>query len=465
MVFLRNIHNSIQNIMNRSRDKKNPSPRYWCDWPWTTLVILCDGMVVCGCADPRGLRPVGNVRHQRLKDIWHGKTMDTIRQGLIEGHAFPCRNCGLKITVEKQQPKPPPLPSGPIRLFIEPTIHCNISCYNSHCNRESGIIRTREQGVMTLELFTRIVDQASDTLQRLELFNYGEPFLNKKLPEMITYVRDKYPSVFTFTSTNGLVWNNDKQIEEVIKSGLHELVFSVDGPTSEIYQQYRIGGNFEKAITNMKRMVDRREHLQSRYPIVTFRYILFRWNDSDEIMDLTRKLARDIGVDRLCWELTDHPEGCPSKRFIPGTPDFNKIKHEIWDIGANANALTEKIPQASIKTNFSELVVRNGSPLRFHVKIQNLGQELWFATAPDNLRFVTLGIQLHNEHKNCIDRDFYRKLLPNNIHPEQEIDVEIEFVLNNKGRYWLKLDMVLEGYGWFESGGSRVNWLSVVVTE
>ena len=26
--------------------------RFQCSWPWNTLVMLCDGRMVCGCADP-----------------------------------------------------------------------------------------------------------------------------------------------------------------------------------------------------------------------------------------------------------------------------------------------------------------------------------------------------------------------------------------------------------------------------
>ena len=42
-------------------------------------------------------------------------------------------------------------------------------------------------------------------------------------------------------------------------------------------------------------------------PFLNWRYILFNWNDSDEEMDARAQLAADIGVDRLCWEITDHP--------------------------------------------------------------------------------------------------------------------------------------------------------------
>ena len=32
--------------------------RFRCSWPWETAVLLCDGRVVCGCADPYGAHAV-----------------------------------------------------------------------------------------------------------------------------------------------------------------------------------------------------------------------------------------------------------------------------------------------------------------------------------------------------------------------------------------------------------------------
>ena len=57
-------------------------------------------------------------------------------------------------------------------------------------------------------------------------------------------------------------------------------------------------------------------------PPLNWRYILFKWNDSDEEMNLARQMAVDIGVDRLCWEVTDHPESAYSRRFGPA-PSVN----------------------------------------------------------------------------------------------------------------------------------------------
>ena len=36
--------------------------RFTCCWPWSTMVLLCDGRLVCGCADPYGKRVLGDTR-------------------------------------------------------------------------------------------------------------------------------------------------------------------------------------------------------------------------------------------------------------------------------------------------------------------------------------------------------------------------------------------------------------------
>ena len=36
--------------------------RFTCSWPWSTMVLLCDGRMVCGCADPYGKRVLGDTR-------------------------------------------------------------------------------------------------------------------------------------------------------------------------------------------------------------------------------------------------------------------------------------------------------------------------------------------------------------------------------------------------------------------
>ena len=48
--------------------------RFQCTWPWSTLVMLCDGRVVCGCADPYGKRVLGDAKTASISEIWKDTT-------------------------------------------------------------------------------------------------------------------------------------------------------------------------------------------------------------------------------------------------------------------------------------------------------------------------------------------------------------------------------------------------------
>src|SRR4029079_4991114 len=120
-------------------------------------------------------------------------------------------------------------------------------------------------------------------------------------------------------------------------------------------------GDFAKAIRNLTALVDEKRKLGLDVPFVNWRYILFTHNDSDEEMNTARRMAEDIGVDRLSWEITDHPENMFSRRFVPGTPEYARIEHEIWDRSGVANALPGATPRARIELGTSSWLDRIGN--------------------------------------------------------------------------------------------------------
>ncbi|MCD4654558.1 SPASM domain-containing protein, partial [bacterium] len=121
--------------------------RFTCDWIHNILVVLCDGKVVCGCADPYGLRPLGDANTQTMDEIWNGPLARSIREDLNNGYSAFCEPCGLRRHLcSDEDPPQYPLEHEHIpRLFIEPTVLCNLDCYKSVCNKDSGIFKTRSK--------------------------------------------------------------------------------------------------------------------------------------------------------------------------------------------------------------------------------------------------------------------------------------------------------------------------------
>ena len=444
--------------------------RYTCSWPWNILVMLCDGRVVCGCADPYAQRVLGDARRSSIGEIWHGETIRGLRTAIDEGGAAFCGDCPLKLpladdaTPPRRGPGVTPLPS---RLYVECTAACNISCFQACCAPETGITRTREAGMLDVGLFTRVIDEVGPSLVRLDFFNYGEAFLHKRAVEMCEYVKARFPHVYLYTSTNGLAFTDDS-VRRLIRSGIDEVTFSVDGATPDSYARYRQRGSFDRAVSAMRAAVDEKRRLGLDVPFLNWRYILFTWNDSDREMQRARRMAAEIGVDRLCWELTDHPEEAFSRRFTPGSPALSAIAHEVWDDNNLGNAIVGASPRARIALRGlpleAPLVAAPGSTLRLRPRVRNLSQRPLAAAASYGRRLVRLGAQLADATGTLIDRDHARAALPATVPGGGWIDVDMEVPAPAApGRYQLRFDLVSEGIDWFESCGSEVTVRDLMV--
>jgi MoaA/NifB/PqqE/SkfB family radical SAM enzyme len=435
--------------------------RFTCSWPWNILVLLCDGRVVCGCADPYARRVLGDLRTGSLHEVWTGPVVSRLREDLNGGGSRFCGDCPLKLPL-KQDEAPPQrgldVPPQPSRLYVECTAACNISCFQACCAPETGITRTREAGMLDVDLFTRVIDEAGASLGRVDFFNYGEAFLHKRAVEMCAYVKQKFPHIYLYTSTNGLALK-EESARALVRTGIDEVTFSLDGATQDTYARYRQRGRLDVALANLRAMVDEKRKTGADVPVLNWRYILFTWNDSDEEMTRARETAAEVGVDRLTWEITDHPEEAFSRRFRPGTPDYERIRFEVWDTNDIGNAIPGAMPRARIDVRSpvpgAPVVGRAGRTVTLQTRVHNLSTRPFPRVASYGRRLVRLGAQLCDASGAVVNRDYARAWLPHTIEGGTQADVPIEIPLpDRRGRHRLKFDLVLEGVDWFESCGS-----------
>ena len=70
------------------------------------MVLLCDGRLVCGCADPYGRRVLGDARTTSVAAVWTGETASALRRDLNGGGSKFCGDCPLKLPLTKDQQPP-----------------------------------------------------------------------------------------------------------------------------------------------------------------------------------------------------------------------------------------------------------------------------------------------------------------------------------------------------------------------
>ena len=183
--------------------------------------------------------------------------------------------------------------SMPVTGQIDPAFACNLHC--PLCLSEMA----RQQGyslpIMRPEKLDHILDQYGDYLIRIWLSLWGEPLLNKQLPELIAKCKRK--EIWVLISSNMSVPLTDGAIDAIVRSGLDSIILSIDGATPETYETYRRGGDLDLVFDNVRRLRAAREQAGLRTPYLYWRYLTFNWNLHE--VEKARALATALGVDEF----------------------------------------------------------------------------------------------------------------------------------------------------------------------
>ena len=180
-------------------------------------------------------------------------------------------------------------------------------------------------------------------------------------------------------------------------------------------------------------------------------------------------MAGDIGVDRLCWELTDHPEDMFSRRFVPGTPDLAAIKHEIWDDNNLGNAIPGATPRARIDVARTAARPAARRPRRTPVTVAHR-RSATSRSRPFPAQ-ASYGRRSSASARSSAPRRRASSTATSNApgcrrrcQPASSVDVQMTLTAPEKpGRYGLKFDLVSEGIDWFEACGSETTTKTLVV--
>lgn len=166
---------------------------------------------------------------------------------------------------------------------------CNLRC--NLCpegQKRSG----RKSGFLGKEVVERVIEELGPFLYVVELYNWGEPLLNKNLFEYIRLLEEA--NIHIMVSTNLNVFN-DNICREIINSGLDTLIVSLDGCSQESVEQYQIGSNYERVISNVKKIVEYKKLRGVNHPVIHWRYIVNHFNENE--LKKAYKVYKEVGFD------------------------------------------------------------------------------------------------------------------------------------------------------------------------
>ncbi len=180
----------------------------------------------------------------------------------------------------------------PVAAFIEPTSFCNLHCPACPTGLGLGLRPTTS---IDEQLFRSAIDEIGDYIFQLYMYNWGEPLLHKRTPEMIAYAKAK--EIKIVLSTNLSIKLTDDYTERLVRSGLDTIIVSIDGLTQETYARYRRNGNLDLVRANMLAIKRMKEKLGLQTPNIVWQFLAFKHNEHE--LDEARAVYREWGADEL----------------------------------------------------------------------------------------------------------------------------------------------------------------------
>ena|ERR1017187_4358517 len=119
------------------------------------------------------------------------------------------------------------------QLNLELSSVCQYSCVG--CPQT---YMTRHKGHMSVSLYSAILEEVGHSLERVYLWNYGEPLLNPHAMEMLDLLR-QYP-VAGFLSTTGSLFQKEQDWSPL--TALEELSVAINGLDETTYAYHQKGG-------------------------------------------------------------------------------------------------------------------------------------------------------------------------------------------------------------------------------
>jgi pyruvate-formate lyase-activating enzyme len=183
-------------------------------------------------------------------------------------------------------------PKSPLSFFVDVVGGCNLRCPSCPMGNSREVLTPSRP--MEPDLLERVVEKARSEWPgplRFDLYNWTEPFLHPRLPDLVRIVRSRGLPCGISTNLHVL-----KNLDAVLAEGPTAIMVSLSGFDQETYGVTHARGDIEVVKANMRRLGDaRREAGVSTVLRVAFHRYLGNHEDEARMREYAESLGYEFG--------------------------------------------------------------------------------------------------------------------------------------------------------------------------
>ena len=183
------------------------------------------------------------------------------------------------------------------------------ACSTASGKNKKGVVG---RGHLKLKHFKKLLRE-NPSIKSVELSNWGEIFLNPQIDDIIKFAHKRGVRL---SAANGVNLNTvrDETLRVLVKFKFRFLSVSIDGASQDTYKLYRIGGDFDRVIANIKRINHFKTIYRTRFPHLAWQFVVFGHNEHE--LPAGRQMADDLGM--------------KFKPKLNHTPTHSPVQDPIW---------------------------------------------------------------------------------------------------------------------------------------
>ena len=174
---------------------------------------------------------------------------------------------------------------SPRSIQIECTTRCNLKC--TFCELSYW---TEKPADLQFDSFKKMVDHLPK-LKRIDLTGIGESLMNRDFFTIVEFLKSR--GVYVMLNDNFTLMT-ERAARRLIELEVDHIYLSLDGATKQTYEQIRVGANFDKVISNTRRLLEIKRAMGKKRPEVKINTVVCMTNYQE--LPAIVELASDLGI-------------------------------------------------------------------------------------------------------------------------------------------------------------------------
>lgn len=303
--------------------------------------------------------------------------------------------------------------SSPIYVQFYITSRCNLAC--EQCNIIYADSKHQEMNINQIEL---MAENLKDIGVSIVLLIGGEPFVRKDIHKIVKAFTSR--DIHVRMQTNGLA--TEKQLEECVKAGGHDISISLDSLHSSI--QDKINGGFNKSWDNAINTISKVSQIFPENSTAFFNSVIMptNFNHIEGVIKFATKIG--WGVSLVPVHVSDPTDPLPYRTLdYTGTMNFKNFNYNENEVVNFIERLKKLKKDYNLydSDNYLDDVKRFilKEPIKWRENNSNIcdSPSLYFAIAPSGLLKVCCDYETEKRFY-VYDNDFVKKYNNGIIHKE-----------------------------------------------